>query len=80
MAEAVSAYEQVTRARLEALEEKFQKHEETQAEQFREIRDDLKAIREEINRRLPIWVTAAFTIGGGLIGVLVTAVVSVLRG
>lgn len=80
MSDVATAYEQVTRARLEALEEKFQDHEETQAQQFKEIRDDLRAIRDEINRRLPVWVTAAFAVGSGLIGALVTALVSVLRG
>jgi len=72
--ELVSAYEQVTRARLEALEVRFEEHERVQSEQFREIKGDLKAIREELNNRLPIWVTALFTVGGGLLGALISAV------
>jgi len=80
MSDVATAYEQVTRVRLEALEQRFEDHESMQAEQFKQIQEDLRAIREEINRRLPIWVTAAFTICGGMIGALVTALVSVLRG
>lgn len=63
--ETVTAYEQVTRTRLEALEEKFEKHEQEQAAVIKEIRDDIKAIRKDLERRLPLWVTVLL----GLVGV-----------
>ena len=69
-----SAYEKITRAKLEDLERRFDKHEETQAETLKEIREDLKAIREKLEGRLPVWVTVLFTLGGGLVGALVAAV------
>lgn len=72
MSELVSAYEQVTRARLEALEVRFEEHERVQSEQFKEIKEDLKAIREELKNRLPVWVTVLFTAGGGLVGALIS--------
>lgn len=70
----VSAYEQVTRARLEALESRFDEHERVQSEQFKEIKEDLKAIREELKNRLPVWVTFLFTVSGGIVGALLSAV------
>jgi len=72
--ELVSAYEQVTRARLEALEQRFEEHEKLQSEQFKEIKDDLKAIRQELNNRLPLWVTILFTIGGGVLGAFISTI------
>lgn len=71
------AYEKVTRTKLEELERRFDKHEETQAETLKEIRQELKTIREKLEGRLPVWVTVLFTLGGGLVGALLTAV---LRG
>ena len=72
MSESISAYEQVTRTRLESLEQKFCDFEEMNNNALKEIKDELKAIRQELSTRLPTWVAAVFTLGGGLIGWLLT--------
>jgi phage shock protein A len=36
---------------------------------------ELKAVNEELNKRLPVWATWALTAAGGIIGVLVTIVI-----
>jgi hypothetical protein len=73
--EVASAYEQVTRTRLESLERRFDEHEETQATQFAEIKQDLKEIKHEISKRLPLWVTFVFSLVGVLAGALLTVAV-----
>jgi len=71
-AEVISAYEQVTRTRLEALEQRFEEHERSQSVQFQEIKEDLKEIKHELSKRLPLWATTILTICGGLVGSLLT--------
>jgi len=74
-----TAYEQVTRARLDSLERRFEEHDETQAAQFAEIRQDIKETRQDIkelrdqmSRRLPPWATFAFGTVTFLVGTLVS--------
>lgn len=68
--EVITAYEQVTRTRLEVLEEKFYEHEKAQADTLREIRDELKSIHDKLNTRLPSWVSIIFWFVGIIIGFL----------
>jgi hypothetical protein len=81
----VSAYEKVTRSKLEDLDRRFDKHEEVQVETFKEFRDEIRGalmemrkevgkMSKDIERRLPAWVTVVFTLGGGLVGALLTVV------
>ena len=70
--EVATAYEQVTRARLEALERRFEEHEQTQAAQFAEIKQDLKEIKQEMSKRLPLWATFTLGLVGMLVGSLLT--------
>lgn len=72
MAEVISAYEQVTRNMVENLERRLDEHEELQTAQFAEIKQDLQEIKKELYKRLPLWATMIFTLGGGLIGSLLT--------
>lgn len=72
MHEVATAYEQVTRTRLESLERRFDKHEQMQVAQFAEIKQDLKEIKHEISKRLPLWVTFVFGLIGALAGSLLT--------
>lgn len=77
--EVATAYEQVTRERLESLERRFDKHEEMQATQFAEIKQDIKdvrkdiqEIRDQLSKRLPPWATFAFGLVTFLAGTLVS--------
>lgn len=72
MNEVATAYEQVTRTRLEALERRFEEHEQTQAAQFAEIKQDLREIKQEISKRLPLWATFMLSSVGALVGSLLT--------
>lgn len=79
MAEALSgalpsAYEQVTRTRVEALEKKFDEHQADQAEVMREVRDKLEALNSELLRRLPLWATIVLSLCTAVIGALLTVV------
>ena len=38
----------------------------------KELKDNMEKITDEVFRRLPLWATWAFTIAGGIIGILVT--------
>ena len=73
--EVATAYEQVTRARLESLERRFEEHEEAQTAQFAEIKQDLREIKQELNKRLPLWTTFVLGLFGLLAGSLLTITV-----
>lgn len=70
--EVATAYEQVTRTRLEALERRFEEHEDNQNRQFAEIKQDLREIKSELSKRLPMWVTVLLTISGTIVGAAVS--------
>ena len=70
-----AVHEQAVHVRLDALEKRMDRHEEAEAEALREIREELRAIREDLSRRLPVWVTFLLTACAGTIASLVTALV-----
>jgi len=79
MAEVISAYEQVTRAKLEGLEHRFGEHERAQYDQLDEIKQEIKEtrrsieeVKERLANRLPPWGTFVFSFVTFLIGTLIT--------
>lgn len=73
--EGISAYEQVTRERVDKLRDDFDDHEKKQNSSLDKIWAELSQMRKDVSSRLPLWATLGISLLMSLVsGLIVYAV------